>query len=644
MTAIDEVKQKTDILDVVSQYVKLTKAGKMYRGLCPFHSEKHGSFFVYPEQQTWHCFGACATGGDVFSFIMKKEGMDFAEALRLMARKAGVVLPESPEVQAKGKEKDRLYEINQVAAEFYHAELLKPGVAGKALEYARKRGLSDKTIDDFQLGYSPDAWEALKKHLTSIGYKEDELVRAGVIIQGDDKTTHDRFRGKLMFPVRDERGHVTGFGSRVLDDSTPKYINSPQTEVFDKSACLYGINLAAPAIRKLDKAIIVEGYMDTLIAHQFGFSNVVAAMGTAITEKQLTIIKRLCKNVIYVLDPDIAGAEAMIKAGNVSTESEYREAISIPLTNPNIPTPSLNERQVNQDHHYQKMTIYASVDEIEFKVATLPTGKDPDDVIKEDSKTWQSILDKAIPVVDYIFSKAIISLDLNTAQGKTQAVEKLIPIIGEIKSTIRQAHYVQKLATIVKVDAKRLQLELDKSKQPKLVKNIKIQNTSIKNLPELTRRRVLSNPIEEYLLSLLIQHPDLKGRFAAVIPAEYFEDSGNRAILNALITQAEGELKDRIVPEMAEKIDQLKAKALPDDNLEQKFTACILTLRERYLRNRELEKEAVLALEMEAGGTPAELAKLKEQGIDGSNELKKVFYAKASRRGKKAPGDSNKAG
>ena len=590
MTAVDEVKQKVDILDIVSQYVKLTKAGKMYRGLCPFHSEKHGSFFVYPEQQSWHCFGACATGGDVFSFVMKKEGLDFGEALRLLARRAGVVLPESPELQAKGKEKDRLYEINQVTAEYYHEQLNKSEAARTAREYSAKRGLSQKTIDDFELGFSPNSWEALKENLNSIGYKEDDLLKAGVILQGDDGKTHDRFRGKLMFPIRDEKGRITGFGSRVLDESLPKYINSPQTDIFDKSACLYGIHIAAPAIRKQGAAVIVEGYMDVLIAHQYGFNNVVAAMGTALNEKQMTLMKRYSKNVIFALDADSAGEEAMAKSATME-----------------------------------------NVIGAEIKVMRMPEGKDPDNVIIEDRKMWLKLAEEAQPVMDYIINLTVSKLNLNLAGDRTTAVDKLGPVLGGMNDRIRRGKYLQKLAELVKVDVKQLEAVVIKNTaKPSL-------NSRAKYSVEVSARisrNILSNPVEEYLLALLIQHPELKDSSAALVSADYFDDSVNRVILLVLLGNPAGDIKDKLVPEMWEKIDELRARALPEDNLEQKFTACILRLRERHLRNREIEKEAVLMLEMESGGAAAELAKLKEQGIEESGELKKVFYEKAKRRGR----------
>ncbi|GAG37778.1 unnamed protein product, partial [marine sediment metagenome] len=236
MSVVDEVKQRTDIVEVISQYVSLTKAGRTFRGLCPFHSEKHPSFFVYPEQQSWHCFGACNMGGDVFSFIMKKEGLDFGEALRLMAEKAGVSLPSRFEPTVKRDEKERLYQINEAAAQYFHDLLLNSPAGEKARNYVANRGLSPETITSFQLGYSPSSWEALKQHLTDIGYTKDELLAAGLIIETEAGGTHDRFRNRLMFPVYDIKGHITGFGARALDDSLPKYLNSPQTIVFDKSS------------------------------------------------------------------------------------------------------------------------------------------------------------------------------------------------------------------------------------------------------------------------------------------------------------------------------------------------------------------------------------------------------------------------
>ena len=222
MSVIDEVKQRTDIIEVISQYATVTKAGRTFRALCPFHTEKRPSFFVYPEQQSWHCFGACNTGGDVFSFVMKKENMDFGEALRLLAERAGITIPSRFEQDTGKDEREKLYKINEAAAQYFHNLLLNSPAGEKARDYLNGRDFSSKSITDFQLGFSLNSWEALEQHMTEKGYSQSELLEAGLIITEDDGKTHDRFRNRLMFPISDARGRVTGFGARVLDDSLPK--------------------------------------------------------------------------------------------------------------------------------------------------------------------------------------------------------------------------------------------------------------------------------------------------------------------------------------------------------------------------------------------------------------------------------------
>jgi len=386
MSVIDEVKQRTDIVEVITRYVSLKKAGRNLVGLCPFHSEKHPSFFVYPEQQSWHCFG-CNTGGDVFSFVIKKENIDFGEALRLLAERAGVTIPSKFEREEGKGEKERLYQVNEAAAQYFHNLLLTSPAGEKARSYVANRGFSAKTIADFQLGFSLNSWESLKQYLLERGYTEGELSTAGLAVEAEDGKTHDRFRNKLMFPILDIRGRVIGFGARVLDDSLPKYINSPQTPLFDKSSNLYGINLAAAGIKQQEVAVIVEGYMDVITAHQNGFNNVVASMGTSVTEKQVSFLKkRLTKNMILALDADAAGEEAMLRG--VSYEN----------------------------------TLGAEV-----RVVVLPEGKDPDDVIKEDVKILQQLTEDALPIVDYTFNMVTAKLDLTTARDKSLAADKLLP-------------------------------------------------------------------------------------------------------------------------------------------------------------------------------------------------------------------------
>lgn len=587
MSVIDEVKQRTDIVEVVSQYAKLTKAGRTFKALCPFHSEKHPSFYVYPEQQSWHCFGACNTGGDVFSFVMKKQGIDFGDALRFLAQRAGVVIPSRFETEAGG-ERQRLYQVNQAATQYFHNLLLNSPDGEKARSYLDSRGFTPETIADFQLGFSLNSWEALKQYLVERGYTEGELLTAGLIIEAEAGKTHDRFRNRLMFPISDAQGRIVGFGARVLDDSLPKYLNSPQTPVFDKSGILYGIDRARAAIKQQDTAVIVEGYMDVITAHQNGFSNVVASMGTSVTEKQVSTLKRLTRNMVLALDADAAGEEAMLRG--VAHENTL---------------------------------------DAEVKVIILPEGKDPDDVIKGDAQAWQKLLEDALPVVDYTFNMVTAELDLTTARGKSLAVDRLLPIVAEIRDPVRQAHYLQKLARLVKVSERNLEAALVRVKSSQAGYKVREQK------PEAAARAsqpALSNPLEEYCLALLLQHPELKDKCQNLSP-EYFENSENREILAALQKAEDLEsLKEELDSTIHEYVDRLINKSLLDNQLEQRYNDCVLRLREKYLRSLETKRGAIFALEAETKGSGADVAKLKEEGIEPSVQLGQVFAQRRQKR------------
>ena len=594
MSVIDEVKQRTDVVEVVNQYTSLKKAGRTFRALCPFHNEKHPSFFVYPEQQSWHCFGACSTGGDVFSFVMKKEGIDFGDALRLLAQKAGVTIPSMSEPESGKEERERLYQANQAAAQYFHNLLLNSPAGGKAREYFTSRGFSQKTVTDFQLGFSLNGWDPLKQYLIERGYSESELLTTGLIIEVEAGGTHDRFRNRLMFPIPDIRGRIVGFGARVLNNSLPKYLNSPQTPIFDKSNCLYGINLAAAAIRQQNLVVIVEGYMDVITAHQNSFNNVVASMGTSITEKQTYILKRLTKNMALALDADAAGKEATLRAVG-----------------------------------------YENTLDAEVKVIILPRDKDPDDVIKEDAKNWQTFLEEALPIVDYTFNIATAELDLSTARDKSLAVERIGPIVGEIKDTVRRVHYLQKLARLADISLRDLEAVLRRTRPNRGKRRAKVP-TQARSTQVLSP--LLSNPVEEYCLTLLLQYPELKTRNDELSP-KYFENSANREIFTAW-QQANNlsSLKEGLDSAIWGHLDSLITKSLPANQIESKYANCVLRLREKFLRSLEMKRAAVLALEAQSGGTAAELAKLEEQGIEVSVQLGEVFTQKS--RGNQSKGDN----
>jgi DNA primase len=544
MSAIDEVKQKIDIVEVIGQYTALKKAGRNLTALCPFHSEKNPSFFVYPEQQSWHCFGACNTGGDVFAFIMKKEGLDFGEALRMLAQRAGVTLP-SRTAPEKKEEKEEFYNVNDAAAMYYHNLLLNSPAAAKARDYVVKRGFTLKTLADFQLGYSLDAWEALKNYLKEKGHSEEVSLTAGLLSQGDDGRTYDRFRGKLMFPIRNGRGQVTGFGARMLDDSLPKYINSPQTPTFDKSGTLYGIDRAAAEIRKQDRAIIMEGYMDVIMAYQNGIGNAVACMGTAITETQVNILKKLSKNLVLSLDADAAGEEAMLRT-----------------------------------------VSYENILNNEMRVIVLPEGKDPDDMIKEDINKWQALVDGAVPLIDFTFERTTARLDLMTARDKSNAVDRLLPVIAAINDPIRQAHYLQKLAALVKVDMNTIKASLSRMTATPARRSQRREGSKPAT-PVKSGRTLGSSPREEYLLALLVQNPVPIESLEELCP-EYFTRTENREIFN--LWRETGDmviLKERVDPAIREHLDSIIGRKMPEtrNNIENKVADCVSELKKTYLKN-----------------------------------------------------------
>jgi len=584
MSVSSEVKQRTDIVEIISDYVPLQKAGRNFNALCPFHSEKHPSFFVFPEQQTWHCFGACGTGGDVFSFVMKKEGVDFGQALRLLAPRAGVTLS-SPGVSgsAEDKKKGRLFQINAVAAEYFHHLLLSTKAGEAARNYLNKRKIAPETIREFRLGFSPNSWDALKKFLMSKGYEEQELIEAGLIIEKEVGNSYDRFRNRLAFPICDVQSQVIGFGARTLDESLPKYINSPQTPIFDKSSSLYGIDKAKSAIRQKNLVIIVEGYMDVLTAHQHGWQNVVASMGTSITERQVAIAKRLTKNIALALDADAAGEEATLRSAEVSARS---------------------------------------LDKAEVKAILMPQGKDPDEVIGENPTLWQNLVEKAQPALDFAFETVTSKVDINKAKDKSSAVQKLLPLIYEIKDPVQQSHYVRKLAHVLKVSESAITAALRKSQTDQRRQRL----TKAIEQPRFTHQLV-SSPIEEYCLALLLQYPELR-QVAQELSAEHFESTENREIFTKWqCSQNISALREKLDANLLEHLNYLMNKPILDKNGREQYALndCILSLQERLSKRLEAGRELILNFTREKEGVNAELVKLDEQGIRASEQLKEVF-------------------
>ena len=596
MSVITEVKQRLDIVEFVSEYVTLQKAGRNFKGLCPFHSEKHPSFFVFPEQQSWHCFGACGTGGDIFSFIMKKEGIDFGQALRVLAQRGGVTLsPREAPSKAEDEKRERLFQINEAAAEYYYHILSATKAGATARSYLTKRNIMPETIKEFRLGFSPDAWETIKDYLLGKGYTEKELVEAGLIIEKEEGGSYDRFRNRLMFPICDIQGRVTGFGARVLDDSLPKYINSPQTPIFDKSNSQYGIDKAKSAIRKKDLVIIVEGYMDVLTAHQHSWQNVVGSMGTSLTEKQVEGIKRLTNNITLALDADLAGEEATLRGRAILAYSN-----------------------------------------IEANVILLPPGKDPDEVIGDEPALWQKLVEQAMPIMDFAFQSVISKVDINKARDKSLAVQKLLPSIYEIRDPVQQSHYLKRLARELKIEESAIRTALRESKagrkRPQPGKPIEQSRLA---------RRFVSSHIEERCLALLLQYPELR-LLAQELSPEHFESTENREVFVKWQHSSDiSNLESKLDTSLLEHLYCLVDKNFPfppairesERTRSRDLAQCILRLQEKSSRKLETEKEATLEIERERGGISSELAKLEEQGIDSGLKLQEVFVKKEKNHG-----------
>ncbi len=503
MSVVDDVKQKIDIVDVVSQYATLKKAGRLLKANCPFHNEKTPSFVVYPDEGTWHCFGACATGGDVFSFLMKKENIDFAEALRRLAQRAGVELVRDP--SGEDTERKRLRELLATLSAHYHSLFKNHPNAQSARDYLAKRFITPETIAQFELGYALDDWHATEAFLVGKGYTPRELIAAGVVIQRDGGGQYDRFRGRLMFPIRNRNSEVIGFGARTLTGEEPKYLNSPQTPLFDKSATLYGLDLAKDVIRAQNLAVIVEGYMDVIGAHQGGFKNVVASLGTALTEKQLGLLKRLTHRYALALDPDAAGQEATKRGLEVAREALDRKTVPVPTGAGLI---AFEERL-----------------EAELLVIALPDGKDPDELIHDDPAKWIELTTHPEPLVDFYFHALTQDLDLKTAHDKSEAVKRLTPIVREIGDAVQRAHYTQKLARLVQAPEQTIAAQIvQKKRAPRQAKpQIEPPAGRARGLPKL----------ETYLLTLAVHTPEHLPR-VDFLTLEDFSEADGRALFAAL--------------------------------------------------------------------------------------------------------------
>ena len=428
MTVVDEVKSRLDIVEIISSYVTLDRSGQRYKAPCPFHQEKTPSFMVYPDRQSWHCYGACASGGDVFSFVMRAENLDFAETLKRLSQQAGVALPTS-----QRHSRDQVaYQVNEAAKSYYQGILASnQGVSTRS--YLEKRGLTDDSLTRFELGLSPRDGESLRNHLAQNGFSLDQLTTAGVVRVNDRGQPQDLFRGRLIIPIRNSHGELGGFGSRTLDDSGPKYLNSARTPVFDKGRILYGLYLAQEAAREKG-LVVVEGYMDVIMAHQNGFTNVVASMGTALTRDQVAEIRRLTGKVVMALDPDAAGQQATLRS--LATSWEVFQKL-------------VTERDRRESS--RETIMFQRQEELELKVMSLPDNLDPDELIRRSPQEWTELIEGAVTLFEYLLPAVSQQLDISTPLGKGRVVEMLFPFIAAVSEPIQQDLYFQQLAAYIGV-------------------------------------------------------------------------------------------------------------------------------------------------------------------------------------------------
>lgn len=590
MTVIDDIKDRLEIVDIVSETVKLRKSGRTYIGLCPFHANtRTPSFVVWPETNTWKCFGACNTGGDVFTYIMKRDGLEFKEVLRELGRKVGIEVEEhKPEAEIQDQHLTRLHEATAAAAQWFNYLLLNNPAAQAARQHLAKRAITAKTIETFQLGYSPDDWHALENTLKNKGFTREEMIDAGLLVQRDDGNVFDRFRNRLMIPIHDGKGKPIGFGARALKDGDePKYLNSPQTALFDKSRTLYALHFARNAIRDQKVAVIVEGYMDAIAAHQWGFANVVASLGTALTETQFRTLQKLAPKIVLALDPDTAGVNAMLRGLDVARETLDRESIAV-----------FNPRGLVG--HAGKLNI-------DLRILTLPDDLDPDELMQRNPDDWRALVDAAPPVVEFVIGAFTANRDLNDPRERASIARQVLPIIRDVASPVEQDAYVQQLARKLKVDPRALfeQMRLPAGAPTR-------SRPRPASAPAEAKRD--ANDLETYCLSQIVRQPHLLALIdeslnraeQAPLSADDFEQLPNREIFRTLRavsidhTPTSEQVQAELEPALYGQFDRLlnapttRPALGRGESLEQDAQQTGLRLREQRLRREGRELLMVL--------------------------------------------------
>ena len=582
MSTIDEVKAKIDIVDLVSEAgVKLRHAGKNYTGFCPFHANKNTpAFVVWPETGTWRCFGECNEGGDIFKFVMKKDGIDFKEALRKLADKAGVKIEsyvaEKPEVR---EAHEHLRTLLEDAIIFYRTHLFNNK---DVLTYLReKRGLTDATLETFGLGYAPNGWDNALKHFTERGYSEQDLIDAGLLtvrdeaedsrptpvlsrVEGqqvdldtqrtllDHRRTYDRFRHRIMIPIRNENGKMAGFGARIVDpNDIPKFLNSPETPIFTKGHLLYGLDRARKPIRTADQAVIVEGYLDVIAVHQAGYENVVSPMGTALTEDQLRLLKKFTRRIVLALDPDTAGQKAVLRGLDAARSAMDREG-ELGFDARGL---LKNEARLQAD----------------LRVASMPDDLDPDEIVARNREEWKQLIENAKPIVTHVMETLAAGQDLTDAKVKSQIAAQVLPLIEDLPNPMERDTYRQALARMLRVDERVLigaPAQAPRVRRPRPVGGNQVQGPV-----QVALAVSSSKKIEAYVVGVLFRKPELLYRLdrqlqqfgLTVLTAQDFEYTDYQMLFGLIreaLEQDKSEHHEFVVDAVPEQLQGLSRELL----------------------------------------------------------------------------------
>ena len=586
MSIIDDIKTKADIVQIVSPYVTLQQSGKNLKGLCPFHSERTASFFISPERQTWRCFGACSDGGDVISFIMKIENKEFSETIQSLTETLGIDYKLN--IQSDISKNSELFEINELAANFF-SNLLESKEGNAGIEYLLARGLNIKTIKQFKLGLSPKQPTALIEYFESIKIPKSKLTEIGLASE-NQKGFRDFFSNRIMFPIQNPKNKIIGFGGRSLENNGPKYLNTAATPIFDKKSILYGYNHVGRLLPKNLPIIIVEGYMDAISAHQYGYNNVVATLGTSITKQHLTQLKKISKKIIQALDSDQAGQSATLRSLE-STYSIFEEGY-------------LGQRK-----------------EIELHIASLPPNEDPDSLIRNNVKKWEAALNQSLPFIEFLINAIGTLFIINTSNDKTKVVEKLLPFIAHTRNSFEQEKYFTSLAKKLDVKEQTLKVSMNNLVKPKT----KPRNNTLQTDRVILKQTDIRSSyyLEDYLTALLIQIPELKQQYLELDISQLTSIENKELLLfweksNCEITDLE--IASNALKEHLQYIKSINLRGLSKTSSLPTFQVISRRLKEQHLRNTQ---ELLLSSTNNLEPLPT---KLESQIISVNQQLRNIMY------------------